>query len=39
MDLMPGELYNFDLTHDIDLVFFNVRFLIAVSHELLVKVM
>ena len=34
---MPGELGNFDLTHDLDIDFFKVRFQIAVYHELLVK--
>ena len=34
-----GELYNLDLTHDLDIDFFKVRFQIVVYHELLVKLM
>ena len=37
---MPGELYNFDLAHDLHIdFFFRVRFQIVVYHELLVKLM
>ena len=36
---MPRELCNFDLTHDLDIDFFKVRFQIVVYHELLVKLM